>query len=328
MPHDHHHHAGCGHDHSHDHAHGHSPAHGHDHGHGHDHAPASEKRLLIVLVLTATFMLVEVLGGILTGSLALLADAGHMLTDAGALALAFVAVRLARRPADSARSYGWHRARTLAAFVNAIGLIVISVWIAIEAVMRLVSPEAIVAWPMLWVAAAGLVVNLIGLGLLHHGHEHDLNMRAAWLHVAADLLGSIATMAAAGAILAFGWTWADPVVSAVLSLLILWGAVPLVRSTGHILLEGAPPGIDEATLKPALTEAVPGLADIHHVHAWSLTPDRKLVTLHAVVEPGHDPQAVLRKLKSVLADRFGIGHATIQIEEACLDGAGDCHTGP
>ena len=277
-----------------------------------------------MLVLTFVFMLVEVGGGLFTGSLALLADAGHMLTDVAALALAFAAVRLAKRPADALRSYGWHRAQTLAAFVNGLALIAISLWIAAEAVLRLLHPNGIAGGPMLAIAGGGFVVNLIGMSLLH-GHGHDLNMRAAWLHIAADLFGSIATMAAAGAILAFGWLWVDPAASALLSLLILFGAVPLVRTTGHILLEGAPQGLDEAHLRPALLDAVPGLSDIHHVHAWSLTPGRWLVTLHAVVAPGSDNQSVLVALQQTLAERFEVGHATIQIEESCLDSSPDCH---
>jgi cobalt-zinc-cadmium efflux system protein len=304
--------------HVHDHAH-----HDHDH-HGHAHrAPAGvdgERRVFWVLVLTAGFMVVEAVGGWLAGSLALIADAGHMLSDTAALALAWAAFRVARRPHDEKRSYGYHRFQILAAFVNGLALFAIAGWILVEAVGRLRAPAPVLAGPMLAIAAAGLAVNVVAFLVLRAGDRRNLNVSAALLHVAGDLLGSVGAIVAAIVILASGWTPIDPILSVLVSLLILRGAWDVTRRAGHVLMEGAPEGFDDATLKADLRAAVPDVLDVHHVHAWMLTSERPMVTLHVRLAPAADQAVALAAIKSRLKERFGIAHSTVQIESAeCVD---------
>lgn len=301
----------------HDHAH-------HDHGHAHAHrarsTPDGERRLFGVLVLTAGFMVAEAVGGWLAGSLALIADAGHMLSDTAALALAWAAFRVARRPHDEKRSYGYHRFQILAAFVNGLVLFAIAAWIVVEAVARLRAPAPVLAGPMLVIAVLGLAVNLVALAVLRTGDRRNLNIRAAALHVLGDLLGSVGAIAAALVILATGWTPIDPILSVALSLLILRGAWDVTRRSGHVLMEGVPEGFDDAAVKADLRAAVPGVLDVHHVHAWMLTAERPMVTLHVRLAPATDPAATLAAIKARLKERFGIAHSTVQIESAeCAD---------
>jgi cobalt-zinc-cadmium efflux system protein len=293
-------------------------AHPHPHQH-HDHA-AKDMRLLYALSLTALFTLVEAAGGLWSGSLALLADAGHMLTDTVALGLAFGAARLARRPADPLRSYGYHRVQILAAFINGIGFLLMVAWILVEAAQRLLDPPQVMGELMLWVAVLGLLVNLAAFKLLHGGHQHDLNVRSALLHVLGDLLGSAAAIVAGVVILWTGWMPIDPLLSVLVALLILRSAISVVRQSGHILLEGAPVDQDAALIHDTLMAEIPAVADVHHVHLWSLTPDRPLLTLHASVQPDADWPATLERIKSVLSERFGLAHSTVQLEAgACAD---------
>jgi cobalt-zinc-cadmium efflux system protein len=246
-----------------------------------------------------------------------------MLTDCGALALAWAAFRLGRRPPDGARSYGYHRLPVLVAFANGITLIFIVLWIVVEAIERLGAPSEIQAETMLAVAAAGLVVNIVGFVVLHRGDRGNLNMRGAALHVLGDLLGSAATVIAAIVILATGWQPIDPLLSILVALLVLRSAWTLVSQSGHILLEGTPPDIDVAALRAAVREAASEVEDVHHVHAWSLADDRRLVTMHVSVRRGSDHGRTLAVIKQVLRDRFGLAHATIQIEwEDCPDDHG------
>ena len=296
--------------------------HQHAHSHYHDH-PAerrSERRLLWAILLTGGFMVVEVIGGLLSGSLALLADAGHMLTDTASLTLAWAAARAARRPADALRSYGYHRAQVLAALVNGVAFIAIVVWIAVEAVQRLLEPVPVLGGMMLTVAVLGLLVNLVAFYLLHGGDRGDLNVQGAMLHVLGDLLGSVAAIVAAGVILISGWTPIDPLLSVFVAALILRSAWVLVRKSAHILLEGTPEGIDLDVLRTALHDAVPEVRDVHHVHVWSLTPQRPLLTMHVEVSAEVDNTYVLAQVKDVLKRRFGIDHSTVQIEcGPCVD---------
>lgn len=310
--HDHHHH-----DHHDHHHHGH---HHHHHGLGGAATDENARRVTIALVLTASFMLVEVAGGLISGSLALLADAGHMLTDAASLALALAAFRLSRRPPDEDKTYGWHRGQVLAAFVNGLALIVIVGWIAVEAVLRLIEPEPVAGTAMLAVAAVGLAVNIAAFMVLHGGDQENVNLRGAALHVLGDLLGSVAAIVAAVVILTTGWTPIDPLLSVLVAALILRSTVPLLRRTAHILLEGTPEAIDVDRLRRELPAAVEGLDDVHHLHAWALTPERSLVTLHARVGADADEAVMLRRIHQELTGRFGITHATVQIERAgCMD---------
>jgi cobalt-zinc-cadmium efflux system protein len=237
-----------------------------------------------------------------------------MLTDTLSLALAFVAFRIGRWPQDSLRTYGYHRFQVLAAFVNGLTLVVIVGWIAIEAARRLFEPVEVLGGLMLAVAVVGLAVNIAAFAVLHGGDRHNLNIRGAALHVLADLLGSVAAIAAALVISYTGWMPVDPLLSLGVAALILRSAWILLRKSGHILLEGAPEWLDDAELREALVAAVPAVRDVHHVHAWMLTMERPLITLHARVAAGVDQQEALHAIQRALAERFGIEHATVQIE--------------
>jgi cobalt-zinc-cadmium efflux system protein len=297
-------------------------AHSHDHDdhahHDHDHAAVAgagrERKLLFAFVLTVLMMVAEAFGGFWSGSLALLADAGHMLVDSLALLLAVVGAWLAKRPADARRTYGYGRLEVLAGFVNALTQFVLVAFIAYEAIMRLFHPGEILSGVMLVVALIGLVVNVVVLRTLH-GHAHDdVNLAGATLHVLGDLLGSVAAVLAALAVRWMGWNWADPVLSLLVSLLILGSAWGLLRRSAHILLEGVPEGMDTAEITDTLRNADASIRDVHHVHVWQLASGSRMATLHAEVhEDGQSAQA-LKVIKDVLNDRFGIQHATVQID--------------
>jgi cobalt-zinc-cadmium efflux system protein len=237
-----------------------------------------------------------------------------MLTDAAALALAWVAFRIARRPADPRRSYGYHRGQVLAAFVNGAVLLAIVGWIFFEAVQRLRAPIAVEGGLMLVVAALGLAVNIAAFLVLHGGDRQNLNLRGAAAHVLGDMLGSAAAIVGALVILWTGWTPIDPILSMLVGLLVLRSAWLVVRESAHILLEGTPAEIEPRSLRQALMDDIPDLEDVHHIHAWSLTSQMPLITLHAQVGDTADAQAVLKRIKQVLASRFGIDHSTVQIE--------------
>lgn len=265
-------------------------------------------------------MVAEVIGGLLSGSLALLADAGHMLTDTGSLFLAWIAARMSHKPADTLRSYGYHRVQILAAFSNGVFFILIVGWITYEAVQRILNPVEVIGGIMLVIAGLGLVVNLLAFYILHGAGGKDLNVRAALLHVLGDLLGSVAAISAAVIILGTGWMPIDPILSLFVALLILRSAWMVVKESTHILLEGTPQDIDIEILQTAIIDAIPCVRDVHHVHVWSLTPEHPLLTLHVNVDPDADSTQVLQRVKQVLQDRFQIHHSTIQIEPAhCVD---------
>jgi cobalt-zinc-cadmium efflux system protein len=283
--------------------------------HSHDHDAGNIKRVQFALVLTGAFMIVEVVGGIISGSLALLADAGHMLTDTMALALAAFAFRVSHRPADTRRSYGYQRVQIIAAFVNGLSLLVIVGWILFEAIMRLIEPPEVVGQTMLYVASAGLVVNILAFIVLHGGDQENLNIRGAALHVLGDLLGSVAAIIAALVIIQTGWMPIDPILSVLVAMLILRSAWQLVRRSAHILLEGAPEWLDVDDMQTKIISAVPEVTEIHHVHVWGLTPQHPMLTMHVVLgESPLDPTPVVRNIKSVLHDEFAIDHSTIEVE--------------
>jgi len=291
----------------------------------HDHAK-DERRILWAMVLTGAFMLVEVAGGLVANSLALLADAGHMATDTASLALAYAAFRVGRRGHDSRRTYGYHRFQVLAAFVNGLALIAVVVWIGIEAVRRLLAPVEVLGGLMLAVAVAGLVVNIAAFTILHRGDRANMNVRGAALHVFGDMLGSIAAIVAAVVISQTGWMPIDPLLSLAVAGLVLHSAWGLVKASGHILLEGAPDWLDVAAFRAELMAAVPGVTDVHHVHTWMITADRPMMTLHVEIEAHADPQQTLAAVQGYIREHVGIDHATIQIETAgCLDGDGGGH---
>lgn len=304
-----------------DHAHHHGD--GHDHSAGHVHAPSgpdAERRILWAMALTGGFMVVEIIGGLVSGSLALLADAGHMLTDVGALALAHAGMRIGRRAADPKRSYGYRRLEVLAAFVNGITLLVLTVWITAEAVRRFFEPVEILSGTMLTVAVLGLLVNLGSFAILHGGSKDSVNIAGALAHVLSDLLGSVAAIVAAVVIMWTGWTPIDPILSVFVGLLIVRSGWTITRRAGHILLEGTPEGMDPQVIKDEL-ERMPGVADCHHVHVWSLTSGRTIATLHLRLEPGAQQGQVLLAVKAHLRARFGIVHSTVEIdpEDYCAD---------
>lgn len=307
-----------------------SHAHSHDHSHGHHHhVPTTgkniERRLIAAFLLTAGFMGVEVIGGYLSGSLALIADAGHMLTDAGALMLAILAMRIAKRPADANRSYGYDRAETLAAFVNAIAMIALAIWICIEAAVRLFDPVEVLGGLMMWVAVGGLLVNIASFTLLHAGAKENLNIKGAAIHVLGDMLGSVAAIAAALIILTTGWMMVDPLLSVLVAFLILRSAISLARQSGNILMESTPPELDLKLIEKSVMEEVEGLENVHHLHAWSLTSNRALMTLHARLKEGADPEITLHAIEKHLRVSFNITHTTIQLEQdECPGGMSKC----
>lgn len=310
------------HDHHHEHAHGGSHA---AHEHEHEAGDLRGRKLFVAFWLTTLTMLAEIVGGLWSGSLALLTDGGHMLVDALALLIAYYGARLATRPADARRSYGYGRMEVLVGFVNALSQFVLVGWVAYEAVQRLLQPEAISSGLMLGVAVVGLLVNVLVLRNLH-GHAHDdVNLAGASLHVLGDLLGSVAAVLAALAIHAFGWLWADPLLSLLVAVLILVSAWRLLRRSAHILLEGVPEGLDTAEVEAALQQADPAICDIHHVHVWQLASGSRMATLHAELREGGDAARALRAINQVLRERFEIHHATVQIDAGeCADEPSSC----
>lgn len=293
----------------------------HDHGHSHEAHQGNLRRVLIALVLTGSFMIVEVIGGMISGSLALLADAGHMLTDTMALGLAAMAFHVSKRAPDAKRTFGYQRFQVLAAFVNGLSLLAIVGWILFEAAGRFLNPRDVLGETMLTVAVAGLLINVASFAVLHTGDKENLNIRGAALHVAGDLLGSVAAIAAALVIIYTGWTPIDPLLSIAVAGLILKSAWALVKRSAHVLLEGAPEWLDIEQMQERVIERVPGVDGIHHVHIWGLTPQRLILTMHmSLTADASQQSAVLRDVKSFLRDEYGIGHATIEVD---IDGCAD-----
>ncbi len=286
-------------------------------GHGTAGRRASARRLSMVLALVAGYMVAEAIGGLLTNSLALLADAGHMLSDAAALGLALFALWFAARPAPSNRTYGYYRIEILAALANGATLVAVAVFILVEAYQRISNPPAVDGGPMIAIAAGGLLVNLVALRLLHEGKGESLNVRGAWLHVLTDALGSIQAIAAGALIVAFGWTWADPVASALIGLLVLYSAWGLVSASVSVLMESAPVNVDVDAVRDALRE-VAGVAEVHDLHVWSITSGMPALSVHlvATADAGRWDD-LLRRAGEVLHHRFGVAHTTIQVEGAC-----------
>lgn len=314
----------------HDHDHGIAPGsgaapdahhdHGHDHGqdHDHDHTPkvsaSNERTVLTAFFVTFSFMLVEVAGGLLSGSLALLADAGHMLTDAAALALSWAAFRFGRRAADERRSFGYLRFEVLAGFLNALTLFGIAGWVVYEAWRRFQEPSEVLAGPMFGVAIIGLLVNIFVLWLLQRGDTSHVNIRGASLHVLGDLLGSVGAIAAAAIIWLTGWSPIDPILSVAVCLLIFRSAWSLLMRSTHILLEGSPEHATPAMVERHLLEAVPGLVRVRHIHVWEITSGRVLATLHVLPAAGSDPRALVARIEDELREKFEIEHATVALD--------------
>ena len=283
----------------------------------HVHAPTaasrSRGRLTATLVVTAAFLLVEIAGAVWTGSLALLADAGHMLTDVGGLALALFAIWIATRPPTPEKTYGYYRAEILAALVNALVLLVVAGGILFEAYRRILAPSDVLGGPMLAVAGVGLAANVTCAWLLHNDAAKSLNVHGAYLHVLGDALSSVGVMVAAAVVIATGWTPADALASVAIALVIVprtWG---LLRQAVNVLLEGTPPHLDTGEIEEAM-RGVSGVRRVHDLHVWALTSGREAMSAHVVVEDVGESDRLLRELHEVLHARFGIDHTTIQIE--------------
>ena len=292
--------------------------HGGGHGHAHDHRAASRRALTIVFALTVCFTVVEVVGGILTDSLALLADAGHMLSDTFAVGLALLALTLAARPTTPRRSFGFQRAEILAAFVNGLTLVLVAGWILWEAVGRFRDPPDVLGGWMLAVAATGLAVNATSAAILLRSERESLNMEAAFRHVVADLLGSFGVIVAAVVILLTGWTVADPVVSVAIAFLILGSAWGVLRDSVAILMEATPSRVDAAAVASAITD-VPGVTSVHDLHVWTITSGFDALSAHVLVGRGEDCHRLRREIERVLAGRFGITHTTLQVDHDASD---------
>ncbi|SFM87391.1 cobalt-zinc-cadmium efflux system protein [Izhakiella capsodis] len=295
----------------------------HNHSHSHNGDDANRARLLAAFVITALFMVAEVIGGLLSGSLALLADAGHMLIDTAALLMALLAVQFAQRKPSSRHTFGLLRLTTLAAFINAIALLVITLLIFWEAIDRFYHPEPVKGGLMMGVAISGLLANLVSFWLLHRGgEEKNLNVRAAALHVLGDLLGSVGAIIAALIIIFTGWTPADPILSILVSLLVVRSAWTLLRESLHELLEGSPQSLDANRLARTLTQSIPEVRNVHHVHVWQVG-EKPVITLHVQVVPPHDHDALLQRIHRFLHQHYQIEHATVQMEYQRCDTA-DC----
>jgi cobalt-zinc-cadmium efflux system protein len=289
------------------------------HGHGHDHAhgrATSRKRLGFVLTLTFSFLAVEVVAGVLTGSLSLLADAGHMLTDVAGLVLAMAAMKFAERPPSPRRTYGYHRVEILAAMVNGVALLGMAGYILLEAWQRLEAPQAVASGEVLIVAAVGLAVNVAGALLLRAGSRESLNVRGAYNEVLADAVSSVGVIVGAAVMRATGWYWVDPLVAAAIAAWVLPRTFSLLREALHVLLEGAPRGVDLVALRAAM-ESVPGVKRVHDLHVWSLTSGLHALSAHAIVAESAPREQVLEQLRQRVTSDFAIQHVTVQLEERC-----------
>ena len=314
-----------GHDHA---AHAHSHSHSHGFG-GHDHSHelrnASKRSLFGAFFLITGYMFVEVVGGILSGSLALIADAGHMLTDAASIALAMVAMHYAEREATAQRTYGFHRLEILAALLNALTLWLIAAWVVVEAYHRMTDVPDVEGGLMLTVGVIGLFVNVGAAWILHSSSEHSVNVEGAYQHVIADLLGSIGVVISGILIWAFGWYLADPIVSVVIAIIILRSTWGLLAKVVHVLLEGVPDHIDVYKLCHKI-ESVPGVTLIHDVHVWTISPGNEALTAHVLIDPEYmgEQEDLRRRLRTIASRDFGIGHITLQLETSS-DGCTEDH---
>jgi cobalt-zinc-cadmium efflux system protein len=283
------------------------------HVHSHRHASDSRRRLSLVLLLTAMYMVAEAAGGWWTGSLALLADAGHMLTDVVALVLALMAAWFAARPATSSKTFGYYRLEILAALVNGVALVVISLLIFYEAYQRWSSPPAVRGNVVMIIAAGGLVTNIVCAWLLHGRHHIDLNIRGAWLHVVSDALGSVGAIVAGAIMYAYGWYTADPLFSLLIGTLIVWSSWRLIRESTNVLLEGTPAHINLAAVEDAILHT-DGVAAVHDLHVWTITSGREALSAHVIHAYSISQSDLLKELRTKLHDHFGVDHLTIQME--------------
>ncbi|WP_059172868.1 cation diffusion facilitator family transporter [Bacillus sp. FJAT-27445] len=307
---------------------GHHHSHSHDHGHGHHHHTGNKKALLWSFVLIASFMFVEVAGGIITNSLALLSDAGHMLSDAAALGLSFFAIKLGEKASTPDKTYGYKRFEIIAAALNGLTLIAISIYIFVEAFHRFRNPPEVQSLGMLTISVIGLLVNIGAAFILMRGDKDDnLNVRSAFLHVLGDMLGSAGAIVAALLIYFFDWGVADPIASVAVAILIIISGWRVIKDSIHILMEGAPSQIDAAKLRAALLN-IPYVKDVHDLHIWSVTSGMPMLSCHIAISCDGLHDTILREAQSLLHDQFGIDHSTIQVEsedEGCPSNHGVCN---
>ena len=296
-------------------------------GHGQGAPAASSKtagaryarNLAWALGLTLTYLIAEVIGAFVTGSLALLADAAHMLTDVGGLGLALLAIRFSARPATPQKTYGYLRAEILSALLNAVVLLVLTIYILFEAYERFTNPPDVLSWPMLIVAVIGLAVNLVSMRLLSGGSSASLNVQGAYFEVLSDMLGSLGVIVAALVIMWTGWTLADPIIGALIGLFIVPRTWRLISQAVHILLEGVPPNVDLRLLETALKE-IPGIKAVHDLHVWTITSGLDSMSGHIVVTDMGESPRVLRAVRETMKDKFGLEHVTVQIEDEKMRG--------
>lgn len=294
----------------------------------HGRASRSRRRLSIVLVLTAVYLVAEAVGGWWTGSLALLADAGHMMTDVAALALALTAIWFGSRPATSSKTFGYYRLEILAALINGIALVLISLFIFYEAYERWANPPAVRSGVMMLIAAGGFAINVACAWILHGDHETDLNVRGAWLHIIGDALGSVGAIIAGALMWFYGWYAADPLFSVIISLLIVWSSWNLIRESVNVLLEGTPAHINLAAVEEAILET-DGVQAVHDLHVWTITSGREALSAHVIHAEMISQPLLLKELRIKLNERFGVNHLTIQMETADFEDESFhfCHSG-
>lgn len=282
-------------------------------GHQHGRASDNRRKLTLVLGLTAIYMIAEAVGGWWTGSLALLADAGHMLTDVAALALALLAAWFSARPATSHKTFGYHRLEIFAALINGVALVVISLLILYEAYQRWAAPPVVRGSVVMLIAIGGLAINLVSAGILHGRHEIDLNIRGAWLHVISDALGSVGAIVAGALMWFYGWYAADPLFSALIGILIVWSSWRLIRESSNVLLEGTPAHINLAAVEDSILRTE-GVDNVHDLHVWTITSGREALSAHVIHAYDVSQPDLLKVLRAKLHDRFGVDHLTIQME--------------
>ena len=296
-------------------------------GHGHhrhvDVRTQNRRRLLLVLFLALGYAGIELVGGLLTGSLALLADSLHMISDVAALALSLLAVWMASRPASDRRTFGNSRAEILAALANGLALAVVAVFISVHAIERFMSPRDVEGGGVMVVATGGLLINIASLWILEAGRNESLNVRGAWLHVASDTLASVGVILAGLGIWAFGWVWLDPTVSIIVSVLVLLSAWHLIREALDVLMETVPGHLDPEAIRASLL-AVPGVSALHCLHVWTIGSGEVSLSSHLVVDRVHEPERLLEDVRGRLTDRFKIEHTTIQIEISEGDDDAQC----
>jgi len=307
----------------HHHAHGHGESHSHSDGKKHS-GQSARKSLLGVLILSSGYMVAEILGGIWSGSLALLADAGHMAIDVAAIALSLFAAWISQRPATSGKTYGYYRAEILAALINGATLVAVSIWICYEAWERFHSVYVIKGEMMTAIAFGGLIVNLLGLALVHKHGQHNLNTRGVWLHLITDTLGSVSAIVAGFFVWKLGWTLADPIISVVIALFILYGSWALLKECVDVLLEAVPKGVDVLKIKSAIEE-VSGVGEVHDLHVWTMTSGVPLLSVHVKLKDSTEQSSkILSLLTQLLSEKFHIDHVTIQIEPKDYVAPGEC----